>query len=411
MTNPNDCPDMISPIEHRPWTGRLFGLIWVVNLAPLLMLLIDRSRTDFTIWLVFGWLGLLGVLGSFCGLIIFGLPHWVARDQRHIRAARIAVALMMVIFTGLILVWPDQGFEYYLIYPAVVSGIYFPRREAGRWVPFIASLFISLTFQHGQWGDLVQGTLLIVGLGFNTILWTATLEQNRQLRRARAEIARLAASEERLRIARDLHDLLGHSLSLIALKSELALRLLPEFGDRATSELRDIEKVARTSLQEVREAVSGYRSKSLADELESADQMLQAAGVTMRRTTMLTGMPMEIDQVLSWFVREGVTNVIRHANATRVTISMLEHRGIITADIEDDGEGGDDRDPAGSGIAGLRERIASLGGELTAGPLPGGGFRLQAKLPVQVQVVPDDDFDVQDEPVAAARDDRLVEAG
>jgi two-component system sensor histidine kinase DesK len=381
MTCQNTHEEYDPDSAHRPWVGRLFGAIWVINLVPLVLLLIDRSVSGFTIWTALGWLALAGIAGTFLWLVLLGVPHWAPRTSREVTINRVLVASQMVVITGIIMAWPNEGFEYYLIYPAVLAGMYFPRREATRWLGFIASLFISLTFQHRQWGDLAQGTLLIVGLGINTVFWTALLEQNRQLRRARAEISRLAATDERLRIARDLHDLLGHSLSLIALKSELALRLLPDYVDRATGEVRDIEQVARTSLQEVREAVSGYRAKTLADELDGAAQMLAAAGIELRQTMQLSSLPMDIERTLAWFVREGVTNVIRHAQASRVTIALLEHRGTFTAEIEDDGQGTDPEASHGSGIDGLRERIASLGGALTVGPVPGGGFRLRAVIP------------------------------
>jgi two-component system, NarL family, sensor histidine kinase DesK len=378
----------ILEIRDRPWAARIFGAIWIINLAPVLFALIDRSQRDFDLWPILGWIGLVSFVVIYVGLIMFGVPHWVPRTPRNVQVNRVAVAAMTVIIAGFCVAWANQGFEYYIIYPAVVAGMYFKRREAGRWLAVLSSMFISLTFQHGQFDDLVQGLLLIIGLGFNSIFWTALLEQNRQLRRARAEIARLAVADERLRIARDMHDLLGHSLSLIALKSELAGRLLPDYPGRAASEIHDIEEVARTSLQEVREAVAGYRTKSLTNEIESAGQILDAAGITLRQSIDLPDLAPPIDQTLGWFVREGVTNVIRHSGAKQVRISLLEHRGTIIAEIEDDGRAGNDNgnepDPAsatsGSGLKGLRERIGTLGGSLTTGSLPGGGFRLHATI-------------------------------
>jgi two-component system sensor histidine kinase DesK len=211
-------------------------------------------------------------------------------------------------------------------------------------------------------------------------------------------------ADERLRIARDMHDLLGHSLSLIALKSELAGRLLPDYTERATSEIHDIEEVARTSLQEVREAVAGYRTKSLTDEIESASQILEAAGIALRQTIDLPDLAPPVDQTLGWFVREGVTNVIRHSGAKQVRISLLEHRGTIIAEIEDDGRAGNGTEhelasaTSGSGLKGLRERIGTLGGSLTTGPLPGGGFRLHATI--SKHAGQDDEPDRTPEPVS-----------
>jgi two-component system sensor histidine kinase DesK len=220
--------------------------------------------------------------------------------------------------------------------------------------------------------DVVVSALLLLGICVNPMFWSALIAQSQELRRARAEIARLAVADERLRIARDLHDLLGHSLSLIALKSELAGRLLPDHNERATAEIRDIERVARTSLQDVREAVAGYRTRTFADEIAAARHILDAAGISLHEQIAVGDMPPDIEQMLGWLVRESVTNVIRHANASNVSISIVEQRRTIVAEIEDDGVGTPERDlhQSGSGLAGLRERTGVLGGTLVTTTLP-----------------------------------------
>jgi two-component system, NarL family, sensor histidine kinase DesK len=206
-----------------------------------------------------------------------------------------------------------------------------------------------------------------------------------ELREAREELARLAVNEERLRFARDLHDLLGHSLSLIVLKSTLARKLLDRNPTSAAAELADIESVGRQSLVDVRQAVSGYRDQSLAAELDRARSALSAAGIDATIHTVSTPLPAKVDALLSWAVREGVTNVLRHSHARRCEIAVRRDAQTAELEITDDGlalsstagEG------TGSGLRGLAERMASAGGHLEAGPQPNGGFRLAVRLPTE----------------------------
>jgi two-component system sensor histidine kinase DesK len=214
-------------------------------------------------------------------------------------------------------------------------------------------------------------------------------------------------AEERLRIARDLHDLLGHSLSLITLKAELAGRVVGTDPDRATREIAELESVARQSLSDVRAAVAGYRQPDLAGELAAARQLLDSAGIAARISAADTaGLSQDIDAALAWTVREGTTNVVRHSRATRVDISVSTGPAVAVAEISDNGPPAiddlgplavpapgepDQRDgPApsgrvrtgGSGLAGLAERIRSLGGDLAAGTTEPHGFRLRVAVPL-----------------------------
>ncbi|MFG1998452.1 sensor histidine kinase [Spirillospora sp. NPDC048911] len=202
-----------------------------------------------------------------------------------------------------------------------------------------------------------------------------------ELREARGEVARLAAADERLRIARDLHDLLGQSLSLIVLKSELARRVADRDPARTLGEVADIESVARQALADVREAISAYRRRSLAEELGSARAMLTAAGVEPAIRTSGTPLPDEVDGLLAWAVREGVTNVVRHARATRCTITISSDGAGAALELVDDGAATAPCEP-GNGLTGLTERFAMAGGTLTAASLDGRGFRLAARVPV-----------------------------
>jgi two-component system sensor histidine kinase DesK len=200
-------------------------------------------------------------------------------------------------------------------------------------------------------------------------------------------MARLAVAEERLRFARDLHDLVGHSLSVIALKAELAERLLQRDPARAAEHVTDVKDVARTALGEVREAVSGYRQPTLVDELAGARMALRAAGIDAELQGSEVELPPDVEALLAWTVREGTTNIIRHSGARSCRIAVRPGLAMASAEVVDDGAGavfGDDGEkPSGNGLAGLRERAAQLAGRVEAGAAPEGGFRLRVTVPLQ----------------------------
>jgi two-component system sensor histidine kinase DesK len=201
------------------------------------------------------------------------------------------------------------------------------------------------------------------------------------LRSARAEIARHAADKERMRIARDLHDLLGHNLSLITLKGELATRLLPEAAPGA-NEVRDMLNLSREALQQVREVVSGYRQPTLATELMAAKLALQAASIDLDVMQGVGALDRESEAVLGWIIREATTNVIRHSGAKHCRIALARDNGRLSVEVTNDGWKVPVA-PAGNGLRGLQERLAGLGGTLEASALPNSGFRLMATLPVR----------------------------
>src|SRR5918997_1411569 len=250
------------------------------------------------------------------------------------------------------------------------------------------------------WTNLVPFPLIGIGM----IAVSGLVVTVRELQAARKEIAQLAAAEavakERLRFARDLHDLLGHSLSSITLKSELADRLLPDNSEthRAVVEVRDIQGIARGALGEVREAVAGYRQPVLSEELIGAREMLEAAGIACRIENDAGLLPKSVEAILAWTVREGTTNVIRHSRARHCDIKLSREdgengeAGKVCAEVSDDGSGlfpardgtdgsGTDGLVGGSGLSGLAERVAEFAGaDFEASPLPVGGFRLRVCL-------------------------------
>jgi len=199
-----------------------------------------------------------------------------------------------------------------------------------------------------------------------------------ELRDARSEVARLAALDERNRIARDLHDLLGHSLTAITVKAGLARRLGEQDDPRAVAEIAEVERLGRSSLADVRAAVAGYREVSVANELASARAVLRAAGVDPVLPGNVEHVAPERVELFGWAIREGVTNVVRHARASRCEITL----GATWLQIDDDGsgDGGVAGPDGGSGLAGLRERAAATGCRITSGRVRG-GWRLRVEVP------------------------------
>lgn len=187
-------------------------------------------------------------------------------------------------------------------------------------------------------------------------------------------------------MARDLHDLLGRTLSMITLKSELAGRLLERDPRSATHEILEVERVARQALREVREVVAGYRQRTLRSELDGARQILEAAGVACTIEWTARTLSPAIDTVLAWAVREGVTNVIRHSRAGHCSIRITSTDDFTRAEVSNDGylQGSSSTSRNSSGLSGLAERVAELGGHIEAGPqaMTGGpGFRLWVEIP------------------------------
>jgi two-component system sensor histidine kinase DesK len=254
------------------------------------------------------------------------------------------------------------------------------------------TLGISVAASRGlantNWLQIIPLVLLVRGLGLDMIGFVRLSDALRELQGAREQLARQAVIEERLRMARDLHDLLGHTLSLITLKSELAGRLLEKDPHTATQEIHEVERVARQALRDVREAVAGYRQHSLRGELDASRQILEAAGIECTIEYEAQSLPPHTDAVLGWVVREGVTNVIRHSRAKHCLIHIYSSDDTVRAEISNDGDTRKESTTVewGSGLSGLAERVANEGGQLEArtGSMPDGpGFRLQVEIPMR----------------------------
>ena len=204
-----------------------------------------------------------------------------------------------------------------------------------------------------------------------------------ELQETRRELARLAVVEERNRIARDLHDLVGHSLSVVAVKTELARRLVTVAPERAETELDDIESVVRRALAEVRQAVTNYRQPTLAAEIAGAVSAARSAQIQCTVDIPDTWeLPVPVEGLLAWTVRESVTNVLRHSGAAHCWVTLDLTERAVSVEIRDDGRGPAGGGP-GNGITGLSERTAALGGQIQVGEPTEGGFRIRVRVPLE----------------------------
>ena len=245
-------------------------------------------------------------------------------------------------------------------------------------VTALAALFVPVAIPswHVSLADSISDftPLAIPVAGFVTCAVLEVVRGNKALTEARAEVARLAAENERIRIARDLHDLLGHSLTTITVKAGLARRLGAADPAHAVVQITEVEELCRQALAEVRAAVSGYRDVTLAGELARGRELLRAAGVAADLPTAADIVDPAYQELLGWAVREGLTNVVRHSRAGTCAV-RLSRSGV---EITDDGVGA--TAPAGNGLSGLRERVIAAGGFVEAGPVQPSGWRLQVSL-------------------------------
>jgi two-component system sensor histidine kinase DesK len=308
------------------------------------------------------------------------------RDAELTRRDRQVQVVLLLVLTGLVLYvdWANRpGWFWLFIYVVMPAGVVLPARVAAVAVVAVTALAVGVEVARGAW-DYVISVPGIALWGFATILLRQFVQTIDELREARVELARLAVADERLRFARDLHDLLGQSLSLITLKSELAGRLLATDPGRAATEVADVERVARQALREVREAVAGYRQPSLSGELSGAREVLAAAGIEAQITGLPDLLPPTVEAVLAWTVREAVTNVIRHSRAAHCEVRVSREGDAVRVEIIDDGVGmaGLPAGVAGSGLAGLEERVDQAGGKMLRGTAPGGGFWLEVTVPI-----------------------------
>ncbi len=319
--------------------------------------------------LVAGYLLLAGISGCYLAIVVAAM-----------RSAWRRYWWLLGVLTALAVLVAPLAHEYVLILVAVIVPSAATRvgvRAAAVLVVLGAAACVVVPLVVPGWST-GPSWYYAVAVVFTTLLvhaFSRTATANQQLREARAEVARLASEAERNRIARDLHDLLGHSLTAITVKSTLARKLAAGAPPAALAEMESVEQLSRQALADVRAAVSGYREVTLAGELARGRELLRAAGVVADLPTAYEGVPQERQELFGWVVREGLTNVVRHARAGRCTVELTAS----SVEVRDDGTGGPAG--AGSGLDGLRARVAAAGGVLTAGPAQPRGWSLRAEAP------------------------------
>ncbi|MFF1644149.1 sensor histidine kinase [Streptomyces sp. NPDC058240] len=339
------------------------------------------------------WLGGLGLF-TFNSLYISVVFRGFVKEKRESPVSYWLLAAMAAVTLALAI---GYGGSWLLFFPllSLACGTILRNRQLAIGVLSLAAVATSVAVWRGNGSSdpwtIGYGTF-ISGAVTAAILTLA--ETVMELRATRQELARTAVEKERLRFSRDLHDLLGHTLSVIVVKSEAARRLAPRDMDAALTQVADIESVGRQALTEIREAVTGYREGSLATELDRARSALTAAGIepVLRRS----GPPLapQTEALLGWVVREAVTNVVRHSDATTCSFVLEGTAERVRLTVTDDG-----RTPAappspgigGTGLKGLTERLAAAGGSLEAGQGPEAGFVVTAELPADVPGEPDGD--------------------
>ena len=333
------------PDSHLGWTP----YAWLVYVSFYVAYAILGSRTplDWTINAV--------------GLVVFLALYFRAFWERGRRLLGFAFAIVAL---GVATIPLNPGANSFFIYGAAFLGDAARPAVAFRWLLLIVAILGIETWVFDlhpyAW---VPGVVFSLLVGGTNIHFGEVRRKDEALRAARESAQHMAAVAERERIARDLHDLLGHTLSVIVIKSELASKLADRDPARAASEIRDVEQISRKALEEVRRAIHGYRGESIEQELATGRSALASAGVTLAADIGRLNLEPEAERAMALGVREAITNVIRHARAKTCTVHAQTRDGTVALTIQDDGVGGEGQE--GSGLSGMRARIAEVGGTLT----------------------------------------------
>jgi two-component system sensor histidine kinase DesK len=300
---------------------------------------------------------IFSVLATALFLPLYFRGYWARGKEAYLIIATIAAIGAVLVPTN------PSGFVFF-VYAAAFAGTRRPTRLAVQILGALTAILLAealvfhLPLFAWAWAPIV---VWMVG-GVNAH-YASVKTANKELQLARDEIEHLATVAERERIARDLHDLLGHTLSLITLKSSLASRVAERDPARAIAEIRDVERISREALSEVRAAVAGYREAGLARAVASAEQMLIAAGIEATVAIDAVQLSANEEGVLALAVREGTTNVVKHSRASRCSISLTREDDVRTLSISDNGAWRNA--PYGSGLSGMRERVEAIGGGLS----------------------------------------------
>lgn len=353
---------------HAPKYFRLFNLMW-------------------TLW-VFADLFLGGDIGPYWyAATLISFPLFLAlyycanmRSRRHLGYYAGAIALLGYA----VMPFNHSGGACYFIYSCAYFSYYGALRQSVAAMAVAAAVF-ALWSQYQQWPLVATIAMLMVAVsvGAGNLFYRINSQKDAELRLSHDEVRKLAATAERERIGRDLHDLLGHTLSLITLKSELANRLFERDAQAARREIAEVERVARDALAQVRRAVSGIRTAGLAAELASAKLLLESNGIHFNYTLAQVMLTPQVETVMAMCIREAATNAQRHSRATQVNVTLEQTDDRLLLKIVDNGRGG--AIVPGNGLTGMRERLVGIDAELNIDSQRGQGTTLNVSLPTPEQ--------------------------
>jgi two-component system, NarL family, sensor histidine kinase DesK len=325
----------------------------------------------------------------YMALIVIRVPN---RSPRHVVDPVFVVLFAIALAASII--YGEGGITMWIFVASATGWTVSDRRVAARVLVVVLAVYVILArTSHLGATDFFTILLPTALVGVAVIGFRRRMELTQQLTRAREEIEQMAAAQERLRLARDMHDLTGQSLSTITLKSELAARLLsrlPESAnesgerDRAREEIEQVAAISRQTLRDIRQAISGYRRPTLAVEAITARSALESAGIAPHDDAELTlasgTFDPDVEAALAWCLREAVTNVVRHSGAANCHIGLTCRSRSVSLTVRDDGHGSA-LGTGGAGLRGMSERLAAVGGHLELRP-SSGGFGLIATVPI-----------------------------
>jgi two-component system sensor histidine kinase DesK len=340
----------------------------LLTVAPQPQDVVPGIALTIAICLVYGWFWLR----------VAGSADWVR--------GTIAVVGLTLLVTAFTFDDPNRSYPFYypFYYCALVAGAAFSWRPALIAVLAVIGVATAVVVElHGRGVVAVDLITVLTLLGLGALAVRRHVSNFVQLRIARDEIRRMAVAEERLRLARDLHDQLGQSLSTVVLQSELVALELPEDASEATrTRIRTVVDTARSALESMRSVVAGYRQPDLEEELDEARTMLEASGIRCEVEHPGAALPPQPASTLAWVVREAATNIVRHSSARRAIIALSSENGLFRLRVEDDGRGTAEL-RRGYGLAGVKERAEAAGGTLDIESRAGKGFVLAVEIPAR----------------------------
>lgn len=369
-----------APIENMeaPWLRRRLLLVRIFALSVMAFLaypIVGLSHENLLWYLPLAGFGI-------------GYVRAIWRNTPQLHGNRAPWTIVATLLCGSILV-PVLQFDWFsglTFFASVMLLVNFPLRWWRVIVPglIVTALVVSAVVLRADADSILfLAVQVLVGAGMQVVIYTQ-METSAELHKARVELAQLAVTKERLRIARDLHDSLGQQLSAITLKADVAARIVDSDPQQAIIEMTEVGSLARNGLAAARAVVSGYRQVSLAAEAKAAETLLRTSGLEVTARGLERELPRPVDECAGWVVREAVTNVVRHARACRCEIEVAPTDGAVAVEVRDDGVGAKLADPPayGTGLTGLAERLALTDAELEVGS-DDGWFTVRAVLPLR----------------------------